>query len=504
MSTASSRLWLAIRLPDLALTALKLADATDRPIVVSQNKRVIFTNALATTAGVRSGMDITTAQLLSGCEVAERDEEKEHSALSELSGPCYQFSPYLERYYSSELAQSALLLEVSSCLKLFGGLQDLSARLFTHLAQTPYSFAYGLAHTPAAAWYLSFQHHAITGEEDKPVFVERLHKLRVEALCDWPNAVAALLKTGFKTFGDLATQIDGASVGSLKKRLGAAFTEAFCAIYDIDQHFQQTPLFEPPRTVYRPEEYFERDMQFDYPVTTTEQLKPAIDSLLQDLCSYLRQRQQHCHCIEWRLADIYRNKELVTVNSDEPSNQVQLFYDLSIILFENKELPFAVDTLRLTCRHAVPLHSENQLLGFDQSRRRTTVRDHTVMIARLKARLGERAVYKIGYRDSRVPEITQVMLSLAEQCYQQLPDIHSKALRPTWLFTQPEPIETRGGRLHWHGYLTTLAGPERIIGEWWEKRLARDYFLAKRQDHVPVWIYWDLYGKQWYVHGVFA
>lgn len=504
MSVSSSRLWLAIRFSDLPLTALKLDDPVEKPIVVIQKKRVIFANELAEEAGAQVEMDITTAQLLSGCEVVERDEAKEQSALSELSEQFYHFSPYIDRYRSNEIAQSGLLLEISSCLKLFGGLRAISEMVFTHLAQTPYGFEYGLAHSAKAAWYLSFDCHEIAGNETKSVFIERLNKLSIDLLFDYPKAVEALSKTGFKTFGDLAKQIEGKSISSFKKRLGAAFTDVLCEIYDIDQNFQQSSLFEKPRDIYRPVEWFEEEIQFDYPVTNVEQLKPAFESLLQELSSYLRKRQQQCQYIEWCISDIYRKKEFVKVNSDEPQSQWQLLYDLSLIQFDNKELPFEVDTVKLICHHVMPLQTKSQVLDFDQNRRRTSVHDFTITIAKLKARLGDSAVYKLGYRDSRVPEITNAMVALADRCNQELPEVHLKALRPTWLLTQPEMIEVKGNKLHWHGYLSTLVGPERVIGDWWEKPVARDYFLAKRHDNLPVWIYFDLYDKQWYIHGVFA
>lgn len=507
--SAVSRLWLAIRLPDLPLTALSAEEFADRPVVVAQKKRVIFANSAAAAAGARAGMDLTTAQLLSGCEVVERDETKEQAVLSELSEQLYQFSPYIERYSSAALAQSALLLEVSSCLKLFGGLKALSEKLFAHLAATPWGFVDGLGHTAAAAWYLSFAGYDITGgegggRERRSLFIERLHQLPMELWCDYPDALDALLRTGFKTFGDLARQIDGTSLASLKKRLGAEFTEQVCAVYDIDHNFQQAPLFERPRDLYRPREWFEEEIQFDYPVKEVAQLQPAMETLLQALSRYLLQHQQQCQTIKWCIADIYQHRENICVYSDEPQSQWQLFYELSLIQFGNRQLRFEVDTLRLTCQQLLPLHTHSRCLQFEAGRAHRSLQDFTVTIAKLKARLGEDAVYKVGYRDSRVPERSQATVGLAEKSPQQLPDIHARALRPSWLFTQPEPVEERGGRLYWQGYLTPLAGPERMIGEWWEQRVARDYFLARRHDHLLVWLYWDLYRKAWYVHGVFA
>src|SRR5690606_20416802 len=129
MNVSYSRLWLALRLSDLPLTALsftplsftamELEDALTKPIVVIEKKRVIFANALAEQAGVQLDMDATTAQLLSGCALYERDKNQEQTALHQLSEQLYQFSPYIDRYCSDELAQSGLLLEISSCLKLF-------------------------------------------------------------------------------------------------------------------------------------------------------------------------------------------------------------------------------------------------------------------------------------------------------------------------------------------------------------------------------------------------
>lgn len=503
--SVSSQLWLAIRFFDLPLTALKIDDSVEKPIVVAEKKRVIFANVLADESGATLDMDITTAQLLSGCEVVERDESQEHLALHQLSEQLYQFSPYIDRYCSAVLAQSGLLLEISSCLKLFGGIKALTTKIFESLSQTPHAIEYGLGHSAKAAWYLSFGGYEIAGDETKRLFIERLNTLSIDLLFDYPKAVEALSKTGFKTFGDLATQIDGKSISSFKKRLGHAFTDALCEIYDIDQNFLQSSLFAKPREIYRPDEWFEEEIQFEYSVTIVDQLKTGIENLLQRLCDYLRKRQQQCQYVKWCISDIYRNKEFIDVNSDTPQSHWQLLYDLSLIQFDNKELPFEVDTIKLTCRHTMPLQHRSQLLDFDLNRRRkSSVQDFSVTIAKLKARLGDSQVYKIGYRDSRVPELTNVVVALAEKCNQEMPDIHLKSFRPTWFLSKPELIEERQNRLFWHGYLTLAVGPERMIGNWWNEPVARDYYLAKRHDNLPVWIFFDLYTKQWYVHGVFS
>lgn len=505
MNAATSRLWLAIRFFDLSLTAQKIDGVGETPAVVTEKKRVVYIDPLADEAGAELGMNVTTAQLLCGCDVIERNRIKEADSLQELSEQLYQFSPHITRYCSTGAAQSGLLLEISSCLKLFGGLKSLSEKITTFLESTPYGFDIGLAHSAQAAWYLSFAFYEITGCETKADFIDRINQLPIELFFDYPKVTEALAKTGFKTFGDLAIQIEGKTISSFKKRLGHTFTDILCEIYDIDQNFLQSSLFEKPRENYTPEEWFNQEIQFEYPVTIVDQLKPAIESLLQQLCEYLRKRQHQCQYLEWRISDIYKQKKSIQVNSDAPQSHWQLLYDLSLIQFDNQELPFEVDTILLECRRTSPLQHQSLVLDFDQNKRRKkSVQDYAVIIAKLKARLGDAAVYKLSYKDSGIPEFTNATVPLSEKSNQELPDVHSDALRPAWLFEKPEPIEERGGRLYWRGYITPNVGPERIIGNWWTDKVARDYYLATRHDNLPLWIYLDLYTKHWYVHGVFA
>lgn len=505
MNAPYKRLWLAIRFFDLPLTALKMEGIDETPVVVVEKKRVVYVNPLAEEAGADLGMDMTTAQLLCGSEIVERNRRKEEDSLHELSEQLYQFSPHITRYCSSGAAQSGLLLEISSCLKLFGGLKAFCDKINLFLEQTPYGFDFGLAHSAKAAWYLSFTYYEITGDETKQDFIERLNRLPIELFFDYPKAAEALSKTGFSTFGDLAIQIAGKSISSFKKRLGQEFTDVLCEIYDIDQDFLQSSLFEKPRENYKPDEWFEEEYQFEFPVTIVDQLKPAIENLLQQLSDYLRKRQQQCQGIEWRISDIYKQKKSINVNSDTPQSHWQLLYDLTLIQLENQELPFEVDTIALECRNTTPILHRSLILDFDQSKRKNkSVQDYAVVIAKLKTRLGDAAVYKLSYKDNCIPELSNSIISLAERCNQDIPDVHLSALRPTWLLPEPEPIEERDRRLYWDGYLTPHVGPERIVSHWWKEKIARDYYLAIRHDNLRVWIFHDLYTKKWFVHGVFS
>src|SRR5690606_15534103 len=140
--------------------------------------------------------------------------------LNGLSEKLYQFTPHITRYCSTESADSGLLLEISSCLTLFGGLKNMADTINAFLNKHGYAFEVGLAHSEKASWYLSFAGVEITGDETEPLLLERLNTLPVELLFDYPRAMEALFKTGSRSFGDIARQINGNSLSSFKKRFG--------------------------------------------------------------------------------------------------------------------------------------------------------------------------------------------------------------------------------------------------------------------------------------------
>ena len=50
-----------------------------------------------------------------------------------------------------------------------------------------------------------------------------------------------------------------------------------------------------------------------------------------------------------------------------------------------------------------------------------------------------------------------------------------------------------------------LAGPERIESGWWDGAdVARDYYLAREANGAQLWVFQDLRGGGWHVHGIWA
>lgn len=500
---STGRLWLALRLPDLLAHALGLAVDAPEPEVITAKRQLVWINTAATTAGIQMAMDATTAQLLSGCTLHERDQRKEQQCLAELAEGLYQFSPYIEIYSSEQIPQSGLLLEISSCLLLFGGTGALSSGIAHFIGQHKITLAMGLAHSKAAAWLLSFAGYPISGAEEKIDFIERLKLLPIDVLHDFPKQVDALEKTGFITLADIAWQIEAQTISSFKKRFSRDFADYLCELFGIDQDFQQNSLFETPVRLFQPSEYFAEQLQFDYPLHQLDQLQVPMETLLQKLAEYLRKRQLQTQHIEWVLSDIYHNRDALQVYADSPQSHWQLLFDLSLIQLENRDLPFEVDTLSLNCRDAMPVQARSHTLDFDLGRK-IDRQSFSITAAKLKARLGDASVYKLSYCDGYLPNDTNQRILLTEQSQQDLPEIHQRAQRPNWLLDSPSLIDVRKQGLYWRGRIRLIAGPERIQGNWWREPSARDYFIGLRQDQQRLWIFLDLHKQQWFVQGIFA
>lgn len=185
-----SPLWLALRFPQVSLDLLKKTDPS-QPLVIVDGNRVFQACASAQALGVQVGMSLHTALLLAQSHppsyqptneqghthnarhtpandgvdtssstqallIRERCQQKELRHMQQLAQWAYQFTPYVSHW----VEDCSLLLELGSCLQLFGGFPHLLQKIHQPLQQRDLHICTGLGHTPKAAWLLSWQANA--------------------------------------------------------------------------------------------------------------------------------------------------------------------------------------------------------------------------------------------------------------------------------------------------------------------------------------------------------
>jgi protein ImuB len=123
------------------------------------------------------------------------------------------------------------------------------------------------------------------------------------------------------------------------------------------------------------------------------------------------------------------------------------------------------------------------------------------LLERLRARLGEAAVYGLQALPDHRPERAWrrcVPGEVGADC--------PSPERPLWLLAEPLPLQERQGRPWYQGRLELVGERERIECGWWDgNEVARDYFVAHTPAGARLWVYRELHPPgRWFLHGVFG
>jgi len=499
-------LWMALRFPYLPLEVLGIDIRKDACVIASQHKKISFASLPCANDGVRIGMPAATARLLSNCEIRMRNPEQESLRLTALSDEFYNYTPYIKTHclnFESEYAQQGLLLELSRCISLFKGLEQLTQLLWRVLERSGLYYCHGLAANSKEAWLRSWC------DSDTR---EALFNLPVEKLEEFPDKIDLLKKTGFLVLGDIRQQLKVGGAHAFKKRFGSDFVEYLYDIFESAalESEEQNDLFSPSLfnatpLVYSPVEHYRGELQFDYPLNSIEWLAMPMRQLADDLCLYLVAHQQQCFLVQWCFYDIYHNCEKMELRCERIHRDSVLLLDLSLIQLEQQGLPFEVDALELRCLKTAEVDFVMESLPIQKAAGISgkLLAEQEKLTARIRARLGEKNVFKVKYVDEHFPELANAKVEIHDSADAPLQGPHRYGNRPDWIFNTPVAIGKHQNQLHWHGRLHLIRGPERIEGHWWDSAAARDYFVAMREDHVRLWVYNDLLKKEWFVQGVF-
>ncbi len=508
-------LWVAIRLTHLPLEALGLQRHTPN-IMISDKNKICATSDNLYDLGIEPGTPTTTAQLLHSNDdsipysIYERALDREVQALKTICERLYNITPHIERYHaqhSTTYKNIGVVIEISRCINLFKGLNSLLHAMETALAPLTLSYIYALGHTKQIAWlltYVNIKKKADQYNVSNEAFISQLKPLALTYIHEYPDSVTQLNRSGFFNFNDLISHIETTSFHSLRKRFPAVFCQYIANVLDIDNTLQQGALFKAPIDTYQPAHIFIENIQFDYPVSNCEQLDHPIKILLTCLTKELVNQQKQTQKLSWYLYDIYQNQENFSVRIERLHSDENLAKELTMIHLENQPLPFEVDTLELRCEHLFPVHFENRHTHNDHQ---YNIEQHALatITAKLNARLGEKSVFSLSPKDSHIPELSFTKIEVCNikpPTKTDFPATHTD--RPSWIFNIPVKIGQQQNALFWKGKLELLQGPERIEGLWWKKPTGRDYFVAKRDDHVRLWVFHDLYKNEWFAHGVFS
>lgn len=515
-------LWTCLLFPSLPLDVFARALAPHeavRPFVVGsggRSPRIVRANAAARATGIRDGQLVSGALALApDLVLRDRDGDAEARALAQIATWVLSFTP------TTCLAPpAAVVAEIGSSLRLFGGLPRLVARLTTGVRELGYTNRLGIAATPDAALLLARAGDPVPVHE-----VERLPETLAPlplTLLDLPEATQLTLRdAGVVTFGQAAAlPRDGAA-----RRFGNDF------VLHIDRTLGRAP---DPRAPFVPSPRFTGRLELPVPVHEVEALGFGVQRLVRDLADWLLVRGLGALRLTLTLAHEHylrargQPSTVVPFALGAPARTAAHLFGVLRERLARVTLPAPVEAITLDSEETVPLAGRNLgLLPGDECDK-----VDVPLLDRLRAHLGDEAIHRLVSHAEHRPELAMRVIAghaAAPATMTLPPDMP----RPLWLLTEPQPLgsdpseavalrrppsvgaKTRGsptfpGSVFEREPWILRDGPERIESGWWDgSDIRRDYFIADTADgKATAWIYCDrrrgLDSGEWFLHGLFA
>ena len=466
-------LWACVLLPHLALDGVLRHRSDDGPLVLvagSANARtLVAVNTAAREAGLRVGQRLIAAQaLLAHFEVLPYDKA--------ATGRWQRFLAAVAYRYSSEvsLLPHALVLEISRSMGLFGPWSRLAAMLRADFGALGFRQRIAVAPTAHAAWVLAGigdGQAVLTSAALRPA-LQRV-SVRKSHLPD--AATEALPGMGIRTLGQLLSlPRDG-----LRRRFG---TELLTV---LDRLIGDQPA---GLVAWRPPDTFDLRIELTHEVENLGALIFPLRRMTSDLAVYLTGRDGGVQRFVLQLEHRDQSPTAVVVGLLAPERDAGMLFELARGRLEQIQLPGPVLGMRLLARDLPPFVPAGRDLFDERPAHALPIEQ---LRERLRARLGDQAVYQLGSTTDPRPELAQTVAAGADATHERHP-------RPSWLFARPLPLRGAPPRI--------LAGPERLETGWWDGgEVCRDYYVIETSLGQRAWAFCAP-GEQsgWMLHGWFA
>lgn len=459
------------------------------------------TNRAARLAGIARGARVVDVKAICpDLQVEYADVAGDRAALERLMLWARRWCPW-----TVTDGADGLILETTGADHLLGGEAAMLVDMETRLSLLGLTAQLAIAPTWGAAWALARygRVRCICGPDE---IAAQLAPLPVAGLRLDSETRLLLHRLGLKTIGALAR----VPRLSLTRRFSRAALPANPQLR-LDQamgHLAE-PVASPEA---RPR--IKAQARLPEPIQDPTGHLPA---LCADLCAQLSHHGLGCrrlHLTVYRTdGEVSTLAAATAAASRDPDHLRGLFRDK----LEKINPGFGFDLITLEAGVIEPLQTVQ--IGLDGKEQ--TDLQLPLLIDRLVARLGARAVKRPELRSSHVPERVQVDGAAMTT---PTPQDHPAKDRPLRLLTPPEEVrvvyavpEGPPAQFIWRRQthrVARYAGPERIAPEWWTDRPGtrlRDYFKVEDQTGKRLWLYREGLHEdgrggdpRWFVHGMFA
>ncbi|MDY7227862.1 Y-family DNA polymerase [Hyalangium rubrum] len=469
---------------------------------VRGQRRVAFASSSALKVGVRTGMTLTAATALEpSLQHFPYRADDEARALTSLGEALMCVAP------GFQLSAPEGMWFDASAAHLFGGEEGLCLRALEVCS------GHGYRGRAVVASEL-FTSRVLARYGTRPVLVvpeggsaRALAPLPLAALEGKESEAFAAL--GLRTLGEVAALPSGAVTA--RGGAGALRAHTLCRGGD-DTPFVAEVL----------EEVLEERMTLDWPAESFEPLQFALKTLLDRLCARLAGRRQAAVRLLFTLKLDPTGKVELPLTLARPAARSKLLLDLARHQMADLRLENPVASLSVR----VEEHSEDrgqQLVLGDTPEGDAALE---VVLSRLATTLGEESLFSAALESVHRPEQAYAARAfrppssprgmageLLPEAEVEVPVDEVARERPSRLLEQPATLDAEvaeSGELlaAWllgkRRRVTSMAGPERLSGEWWAADpYSRDYYRVHFEGLGPAWVFRDAKDGRFYLQGLF-
>lgn len=471
-------------------------------VAASRGRQLVMHGCLnALRSGIAPGMDLAHARALirGTVVVATHEPDRDAKALEALARWATRWSPVV---WPDQ--PDGVVLDITGCGHLFGGDRALASSLQRRLRSAGFTARAAIAGCVGAAWAVARYGRASCALIENGQEQQALTPLPVQALRLDPAAVQGLREVGVERVGQLLAL----PRASLPARYGGELTRR------LDQALGR--VCEPVLGVVEAAP-IQAALELPGGTTQWEAVASATQFLLAELVRQLERRE----CGLRRLDATFRRLDSaqlgIVTQTSRPTRSPKHLWSLLRPRLERLHLGYGITEILLRAARVAPIphHQESFVDEPDHTRGDDAAIAQT--IDTLTNRIGPDRVRHFALRACHRPEHAAdiVPASNADTPEATLPSRARAPGRPALLFTKPRPIRVIA--LSPDGPVMSLeaatgerrviasVGPERIGGEWWRAREpARDYFRVQVESGRWLWVFREVIGGAWFIHGEWA
>lgn len=491
--------------------------AADMPLVITERianaLRLMAVDQTAMKSGLYPGMALTDARArLETIHVVPAQVQQDNILLKRMAYWCERYTPLVALDNPH-----GLLLDITGCAHLFGGLQAMRNDVVNRLRQTRLSVRAAITDNAFTARLLA--RHSKGGVFDRQAADELLPALPLTALDLDDSVETGLKRAGLKSIGDV--------MAIPRAALTARFGKALVICLDRIAQREIAPI--SPLHM-RPLVMAERRLAD--PVTGLAHIEHILHELAGELFLRLAEEGQGAVLIEASFLRVDGDVRSIRIETGQPLHDANIFLRLARerlnALTDPLDAGFGFDWIRLSALRVARLVARQS--GLDQ--RENSDAEFSQLIDRLSARLGGQRILVARMNDTHMPE----------RAYSLRPALHAQKgpsedvsppvctlpgdppARPIKLFQPPQLVMATSELpdnppvlFQWRrvAHRIRLAeGPERIEPEWWlsigmQPPLCRDYYRVEDENGQRFWLFREgLYDGEspprWFLHGLFA